>query len=140
MLYGRAGYLYSLLWVEKQLGPGSINEAVVKVLRVRSRSAAACREGVFLAAAPGFRALVFLGNCSACKYHRPSLGRLLRTSLPLATLHHYLPLAVFTPFLPHLNCIPRPALPPTPAPYRSPPLPGRGGSPAASGHGRGPCV
>jgi hypothetical protein len=31
VLYGRAGYLYSLLWLERQLGPGTISQGVVQV-------------------------------------------------------------------------------------------------------------
>lgn len=31
MLYGRAGYLYSLLWVEAQLGEGTVDRGTVQV-------------------------------------------------------------------------------------------------------------
>lgn len=31
VLYGRGGYLYSLLWTEQQLGPGAISSGVVQV-------------------------------------------------------------------------------------------------------------
>ena len=31
LLYGRAGYLYSLLWVDKQLGEGTVSKRLIKV-------------------------------------------------------------------------------------------------------------
>lgn len=46
LLYGRAGYLYSLLWLERQLGPGAISQAAVQgvVSHLLEQGAAGARE------------------------------------------------------------------------------------------------
>jgi hypothetical protein len=31
LLYGRAGYLYSLAWLQRELGPGTIRSALISV-------------------------------------------------------------------------------------------------------------